>query len=159
MNDLVLNDMTGFESLSTHLDEIYISQLFDIYHQRLLSNIPVCQKLERRGISRETIEKHQIGFCDRTLNRYVPVLEHPDGAGFRGVLRRYGLTKINGHEVFRGCVVEPIYDNEAIVAACGIKLICPSRPAPRIIQWYRSQIYPFAINFALMRWGQRYVTN
>lgn len=159
MKEAIANDFEIFSHAATQLDEIYICQLFDIYHQRLVCNEQVCQKLARRGISFNTIKEKRIGYCDRKLNRYVPVLECPDGAGFRGVLRRHGLTKINGHEVFRGCIVEPVFDDDVIVAACGIKLICPSRPAPRIIQWYRTQIYPFPVNFELMRWGQRYVTN
>ncbi len=159
MNNMLFADEYAFDECSTQLDEIYISQLFEIYHQRLINNELACLKLARRGVNLDVIQKHHIGFCDRTLNRYIPAVETPDGAGFRGVLRRHGLTKINGHEVFRGCIVEPFFDNTTIVAACGIKLICPSRPAPRIIQWYREQIYSLPISFKLMQWGQRYVTD
>lgn len=151
----------AFEQMlaSPDVDDIYLKQLFDIYHQRLLANPGVCQKLARRGISMDSIEAHWIGYCDRTLNRYVPTSEQADGAGCRGALRRLGLTKVNGHEIFRGCIVEPLLEGDNIVAACGIKLICPSRPAPRIIQWYKYSVYTRAIKFHIMIWGRRYVAH
>ncbi|GAB3036691.1 hypothetical protein [Bowmanella dokdonensis] len=145
--------------MSVDIDELYLKQLFDIYHQRLLANAAACKKLARRGISMDTITSQQIGICDRKLNRYVQTSEKPDGAGFRGALRRLGLTKANGHEIFRGCIVEPVFDEGKLIAACGVKLRCPSRPAPRIIQWYRDCVYTHPIRFSIMVWGQRYVTH
>lgn len=125
----------AFEPMQPTIDlnNVYLKRLFDIYHQRLLANADACQKLARRGISMDSIEAHWIGYCDRTLNRYVPTSEHADGAGCRGALRRLGLIKVSGHEIFRGCIVEPVFEGETIIAACGVKLACPGRPAPRII--------------------------
>jgi hypothetical protein len=148
-----------FERMLTavNVDEMYIKQLFDIYHQRLISNAKVCKKLNRRGIGRNVIGTHYIGYCDRTLNRYVEKVDKPDGAGIRGALRRAELTKANGHELFRGCIVEPVFMDDMIIAACGIKLISPSRTAPRIIQWYKDSVYTQPISFQIMSWGMRYV--
>jgi hypothetical protein len=149
----------SLESMLTivNVDENYLHQLFDIYHQRLLHNQHLIDKLSRRGICREAIANNYIGVCDRSLNRYIDTSSKSEGAGFRGTLRRVGLTKENGHEVFRGCVVEPVYIDDRLVAVCGIKHICPSRKAPRIIQWYRDTIYELPINFFIMAWGVRYV--
>ncbi|MCL1043684.1 hypothetical protein L2712_18820 [Shewanella marisflavi] len=144
---------------SSNAEDSYLRQLFDIYHQRLLINPHVCQKLARQGISMDSIETHLIGYCDRTLNRYVSGASKVDGAGYRGTLRRMGLLKSSGHEIFRGCIVEPLFEGENIVAACGVKLNCPSRPAPRIIQWYRHRTYYHAVKFHLMIWGKRYVAH
>ena len=98
-----------FEALLSpvDLDETYLSQLFDIYHRRLMANPVACIKLHRRGITKEAIVACQIGLCDRTLNQYVKPYDTVEGGGFRGAMRRLGLTKKNGHELFRGCVVEP----------------------------------------------------
>ncbi|UXK09630.1 hypothetical protein N5094_05225 [Shewanella putrefaciens] len=150
-----------FEQMLPSIDvnDVYLKQLFDIYHQRLLANADACQKLARRGINMESIAYHHIGFCDRKLNRYVQTSDTPDGAGFRGALRRLGLIKVSGHEIFRGCIVEPVFDGDTIVAVCGVKLTCPSRPAPRIIQWYRHSVYVHPVRFNIMIWGIRYVTH
>ncbi|MEH8019551.1 hypothetical protein MN202_20135 [Rheinheimera muenzenbergensis] len=140
-------------------DNLYLMQLFDIYHQRLLANTDAMLKLVRRGINERVIQERKIGICDHKLNRYVKPIEHAEGAEFRGALRKLGLTNINGHELFRGCIVEAVHHNDSIVAACGVKLICPSRPAPRIIQWYRHSVYHAPVTFELMAWGKRYVTH
>jgi hypothetical protein len=157
MNIEVHNDEFEQVLASFDVDEIYLKQLFDIYHHRLLANAAACQKLARRGIDMDSITTLQIGYCDRKLNHYVPMSDQVDGAGFRGALRRLGLIKTNGHEIFRGCIVEPFWDGETIVAACGVKLSSPSRPAPRIIQWYRNCVYTRPVRFKIMKWGMHYV--
>ncbi|KUM52067.1 hypothetical protein [Rheinheimera sp. EpRS3] len=151
----------GFEQMlvSVDVDDIYVKQLFEIYHQRLITNPMVCQKLKLRGIGMDAILAFQMGYCDRKLNRYVQPSDKPDGAGFRGALRRLELTKANGHEIFRGCIVEPVFEGDRLIAACGVKLICPSRPASRIIQWYRNCVYTCPVRFNIMVWGKRYVTH
>ncbi|MDR7123105.1 hypothetical protein [Rheinheimera soli] len=150
-----------FEQMLTSVDvaDVYLKQLFDIYHQRLLANSNACQKLNRRGIPVDMIVAYRIGICDRKLNYYVQTSNRPDGAGFRGTLRRVGLTKPTGHEIFRGCIVEPVFEGDKLIAACGVKLICPSRPAPRIIQWYRQSVYITPVQFSIMAWGGRYATD
>lgn len=151
----------AFEPMQPTIDlnNVYLKRLFDIYHQRLLANADACQKLARRGISMENIKRLQIGFCDRKLNRYVQASDTLEGGGFRGALRRSGLIKVSGHEIFRGCIVEPVFEGETIIAACGVKLACPGRPAPRIILWYRYCIYTRPVRFNIMVWGERYVTH
>ena len=150
-----------FEALinTANLDDAYLSRLIDIYHQRLNNNEMALQKLSRFGISSEDIETHQLGYCDRTLNRYVKPLEHFEGAKFRGALRRNELTNENGHELFRGCIVEPVFENNILVAACGVKLLAPSRKAPRVIQWYRDTVYRYPVYFYIMAMGDYYVTH
>ncbi|MGB0898632.1 MAG: hypothetical protein ACPGSN_05210 [Psychrobium sp.] len=145
--------------VNTNLEDVYLNQLFDIYHQQLLGNSDAQIKLARRGISEQMIEQHQLGHCNRTLHHYVDDADTVDGGGFRGTLQSLALIKPEtGHELLRGCIIEPLLNEEGnIVAACGIKLICPSRPAPRIIQWFRYKHYPFAVQFQLMTWGKRYV--
>jgi hypothetical protein len=157
-NDFYIDE---FDQLLAPIEtqETYLKQLFTIYHQRLLSSPDVLRKLERRGISDEVVKTNLIGHCDRKLNRYISKSEKPDGAAFRGALRRVGLTSVHGHEIFRGCIVEPIFEDDKVIAAMGIKLICPSRPAPRILHWYREQIYTKPLSFKLMTWGKRYVTH
>ncbi|MCH2088285.1 MAG: hypothetical protein MK175_13960 [Pseudoalteromonas sp.] len=142
-----------------NIDEVYIKQLFDIYHSRLLNDATACNKLARRGISHEAIIQYHLGYCDRSLNRYIKTSSTAEGASFRHVLKCAGLITANGHEVFRGCIVEPIYHEGTLLAVCGIKLICPSRPAPRIIQWFNGAMYPKPLAFHLMKWGARYVTH
>lgn len=150
-----------FENMMTPvgMDEVYFSQLFDIYHKCLLDKPDTCAKLARRGISQETVLANCIGHCDRTLHKHVPPSDKIEGAAFRGALRRVGLTSIHGHEVFRGCIVEPMFADDRLIAAMGIKLICPSRPAPRIIYWFRDTVYTQPLNFSLTVWEERYVTH
>jgi len=152
--------ISEFEQMmvNANLEDVYINQLFDIYHQRLLSNTEAQIKLARRGISEQIIKQYRLGHCNRKLHNYIDCADTVEGGGFRGTLQSLALIKPTGHELLRGCIVEPVVDYDGnIIAACGIKLICPSRPAPRIIQWFRYKHYPFAVPFQLMTWGSRYV--
>lgn len=141
------------------MEDHYLNQLFNIYHQRLLANEEVCRELEDFGISLCVIKEHGIGYCDRTLNHYISTSAKNDGAAFRGTLRQFGLFKETGHELFRGCIVEPVFTDGIAVAACGIKLHKPNRPSPRLLQWYRYSVYLEPVIFHIMSWGKRYVTH
>ncbi|KZN60835.1 hypothetical protein [Pseudoalteromonas luteoviolacea] len=154
-------NLEEFEALINiaNLDDVFLSKVIEIYHQRLLNNESALQKLALLGISPENVKSHQLGYCDRTLNKYVKPLEHAEGANFRGALRRNELTNESGHELFRGCIVEPIFENNALVAVCGVKLLTPSKAAPRVIQWYRDTVYRYPVYFYIMTMAKHYVAH
>ncbi len=48
-----------------------------------------------------------MGYCNRSFGAILPRDRTNEGGAIRGCLKRYGLLKPSGHELFRGCVVVP----------------------------------------------------
>ena len=150
-----------FESmlLAIQSEDAFVRQLFDYYHQRLLSCVKVCHFLAAKGIGMTHIERCRLGYSDRTLNRFIRKADTVDGGAFRGCLRHFALLKLSGHELFSGCVVEPIFDDGHVVAACGIRTAFRvRRKAPSLLYWYRHDVYTRSLHFTLTEIGDSHVS-
>ncbi|WP_293751630.1 hypothetical protein [uncultured Paraglaciecola sp.] len=150
-----------FETMmvEVNVDDIFLHQLFDYYHQQLVSNTRVYQQLVASGLTETLIVTGKFGYCDRTLNRNIDRSVTSDGAAFRGSMRRLGLIKETGHELLRGCVVEPVFNDRGdVISACGVKLgKRVRRNAPNAIYWYRQDVYTELMQFTLSELGGQYV--
>ncbi len=154
-------DIPEYEAMiaAVSVDDIFLCQLFDYYHQQLVTNERVYGQLLASGFAETAISKGKFGYCDRTLNRNINRSVTNDGAAFRGCMRRLGLIKNTGHELLRGCVVEPIFsDSGDVISACGVKLSKRvRRNAPSAIYWYRQGVYTELMHFTLSALGGLYV--
>ncbi|HLG72584.1 MAG TPA: toprim domain-containing protein [Chloroflexota bacterium] len=75
----------------------------EFYHNRLLAEDQSLEYLDRRGISRDTIDRHGLGFARGSgLADYLRWRRLPVGAA-----RRAGLIRPSGGEVFAGRIVYP----------------------------------------------------
>lgn len=88
-----------------------LNQVVDFYHATLLESPEALAYLDKRGIgSRELIERHRLGFANRTLGYRLPGKQLKAGAEIRGRLQKIGLLRQSGHEHFNGCLVVPVFD-------------------------------------------------
>lgn len=119
------------------VDDLYIQQAFNYYHQRFLLDESIQIFVEHSSRIPDDIKSNiKIGYCDRTLGLEVANSRTFDGGAFRGSLQRFGLIKATGHELFRGCVVFPMMDKNGLYdTAVGY------RAAKRIRHWELSTIY------------------
>lgn len=125
-----------------NLDEMYLQQAFDFYHQRYLQS-----ELAKRFVAaspRINVELRTcplIGFCDRMLGKELPERRTFDGGAIRGSLQRQGLLMTSGHERFRGCVVFPELDAEQhIVAAVGFRVAVRLRHWDKpVVRWHKPE--------------------
>jgi DNA primase len=91
-----------------------VNQVIGYYHETLLASPEALAYLDRRGLrgvaGRELIERHRLGFANRTLGLRLPAAQVKAGAEIRGRLQKIGLLRASGHEHFNGCLVVPIFD-------------------------------------------------
>jgi DNA primase len=88
-----------------------LNQVVGYYHETLLASPEALAYLEQRGLaSRELIERHRLGFANRTLGYRLPAARVKAGAEVRGRLQKIGLLRASGHEHFNGCLVVPVFD-------------------------------------------------
>ena len=88
-----------------------LNQVMAYYHETLLASPEALAYLDKRGIgSLELIERHRLGFANRTLGLRLPVGQVKAGAEIRGRLQKIGLLRASGHEHFNGCLVVPVFD-------------------------------------------------
>lgn len=120
-----------------NLDDMYLQQVFEFYHQRYLQSELAQQFVARSPrISIELRQNAFVGFCDRSLGKELPERRTFDGGAIRGSLQRQGLLMTTGHERFRGCVVFPQWDaKEHIVAAVGYRI------AVRLRHWDKPVVH------------------
>jgi hypothetical protein len=154
-------DVSEFDVMivDVSVDDIFLHQLFDYYHQQLVVNKRVYEQLLALGLTETVINQGKFGYCDRTLNRHIKRSVTTDGGAFRGCMRRLGLIKETGHELLRGCMVEPVFNDKGeIISACGVKLgKRVRRNAPNAIYWYRQDVYTELMQFTLSELGGLYV--
>ncbi len=125
-----------------NLDEIYLHQVFDFYHQRYIQS-----ELAKQFVAASTrinVELRTcplIGFCDRTLGKELPERRTFDGGAIRGSLQRQGLLMTSGNERFRGCVVFPELDaQQNIVAAVGFRVAVRLRHWDKpVVRWHKPE--------------------
>jgi DNA primase len=93
-----------------------LNQVIGYYHETLLQSPEALTYLEKRGLgNRELIERHRLGFANRTLGLRLPAARVKAGAEIRGRLQQTGLLRESGHEHFNGCLVVPVFDVEGNV--------------------------------------------
>ncbi|MBO9492022.1 hypothetical protein J7384_16800 [Endozoicomonas sp. G2_1] len=124
-----------------NLDELHIRQAFDYYRNRFQKS-EVAQGLVESccAIDDALRENTMIGFCDRTMGRNIPRAKTAEGAAIRGSLQRVGLIKATGHELFRGCVVFPTYnDDGTVISAVGYRIGRVRSGDKPVVYWCRPE--------------------
>lgn len=107
-----------------------LDQVIGYYHETLLASPEALAYLQRRGIAdRELIERHRLGYANRTLGLRLPSTQLKAGAEVRGRLQKVGILRESGHEHFNGSLVVPVFDLQGhVVEAYGRKLLDNLRP-------------------------------
>ena len=110
-------------------DTTLMHQVVDFYHERLLKTPAALEYLDKRGMNDpEAIERHRLGFADRSLGLRLPDKNRKEGEAIRTRLQKLGLYRESGHEHFTGSVVVPIFDGERVVEMYGRKITPGLRP-------------------------------
>ena len=110
-------------------DASLMRQVVDYYHERLLKTPAALDYLRSRGLySEDAIERHRIGFADRSLGLRLPDKNRKEGEAIRTRLQKLGLYRESGHEHFNGSVVVPVFDGENVVEMYGRKITPNLRP-------------------------------
>jgi DNA primase catalytic core len=90
-------------------DQALLDQAIAYYQERLKQTPEALAYLARRGLDdAELIERHRIGFADRTLGLRLPEKTRKAGHEIRSRLQRLGLLRESGHEHFNGSIVIPV---------------------------------------------------
>lgn len=140
------------EMLFAEQEDRYLKDLLNYYHFRLLCNLTALQRLNELGLSMRLVNTKHLGYCDRTLNSLISNTKTRDAIAFRGCLQRLELIRPSGHELFRGCLVEPCYNKEnKLIAICGQRLNRITRPAPETIHWFKNRIFTLSLEFELTK--------
>lgn len=106
------------------LDNLHVDQAFE-YYNKCYQTSSVAKRFVNTCSRIDNILKSNpdIGYCDRTMGRRIPKARSPEGAAIWGSLRRSGLVRASGHELFRGCVVVPTYNDMGnVISAVGYRL-------------------------------------
>ncbi len=114
-----------------NIDDIYIQEMFDFYHQHYLQSTLAQEFVQHSERVPFQMQKTPlIGFVDRTLGTYISERSSYECGAIRGSLQRCGLIKATGHELFRGCVVFPDFnENHHVISVTGYRI------AKRIRHW------------------------
>jgi len=90
-------------------DQALLDQAIGYYQERLKQTPEALAYLARRGLDdAKLIERHRIGFADRTLGLRLPEKTRKAGHEIRSRLQRLGLLRESGHEHFNGSIVIPV---------------------------------------------------
>jgi DNA primase catalytic core len=90
-------------------DQALLDQAVGYYQERLKQTPEALAYLARRGLDdAELIERHRIGFADRTLGLRLPEKTRKAGHEIRSRLQKMGLLRESGHEHFNGSIVIPV---------------------------------------------------
>ena len=98
-------------------DQVFLGQVIEFYHRRLLNDYAAQDYLKKRGIlDNEAIKVHKIGFADRDLGRVIPNAQRKLGKDIRTRLADLGIYRAKtGHGHFNGCIVFPVIDTSGDV--------------------------------------------
>lgn len=97
-------------------DADLLRQITDYYCRELKESPEAVRYLEERGITlSETIDAFKIGFSNRTLGYRLQDKAWQAGRQIRERLQRLGILKDTGHELFRGSIVIPTFDEHGNV--------------------------------------------
>ncbi len=94
----------------TSTDAQVLKAVCDHYSTSLQANPAVLEYLAKRRISADAIEAFTLGFSDRSLGLQLPMGNRSAGALVRERLRKVGILKESGHEIFRGALTIPLTD-------------------------------------------------
>jgi len=124
-----------------NLDGLHIQQAFDYYQQRYRqSEFAQLFVKDSCRIDAGFRDSTIIGFCDRTMGKNIPMRKSPEGAAIRGSLQRCGLVRSTGHELFRGCIVFPVYDeNNNAISAIGYRIGRIRQGDKAIVYWHKPE--------------------
>lgn len=90
-------------------DQALMDQAIRYYQERLKQTPEALAYLARRGLDdAELIERHRLGFADRTLGLRLPEKTRKAGHEIRSRLQKLGLLRDSGHEHFNGSLVIPV---------------------------------------------------
>lgn len=90
-------------------DQVLMDQAIRYYQERLKQTPEALAYLARRGLDDvELIERHRLGFADRTLGLRLPEKTRKAGNEIRSRLQKLGLLRESGHEHFNGSIVIPV---------------------------------------------------
>ena len=119
--------------LTTLDDNELIHSVVRHYHERLHESPAALKYLETRNINAtDLIDQFQIGFVDRTLGHQFPSHQLKAGAEIRKRLKSLGILKASGHELFRGCIVVPFFDDDGhVVQIYGQRIDNVAKGTPR----------------------------
>lgn len=117
------------ERFTPHEDPLLLRQVFEYYHETLGRTPRALEYLRKRGLADpDVIDTFQIGFSNRTLGFRIPDAKTIEGGSIRGQLQRAGVLRPSGHELLRGSLVFPVFDeNKNVVDAYGRKITYPLR--------------------------------
>lgn len=97
-------------------DQVLLNQVIGYYHETLKAAPEALAYLKARGIDHpEAVEKHRLGYANRTLGLRLPNAQRVAGEKIRGQLERIGIVRASGHEHFTGSLVIPIMDEQGNV--------------------------------------------
>ncbi|GGW87323.1 hypothetical protein [Alteromonas halophila] len=118
----------------THIIERQAPMAVQFYHRSLLGSAkPMAFTHSILGLSRETIDEFNIGFCDRTLSLEFPYHKTREGIKLRGGFKRIGLLNgETGHETMRGCITLPLVTDGELVGLYGLRYSTPRRKQPSL---------------------------
>lgn len=124
-----------------NLDDLHIQQVFEYYQQRYqISSLAQQFVADNCRIDNEFITELSIGYCDRTMGTNIPKERTPEGAAIRGSLKRCGLVRPTGHELFRGCIVIPTVDNDgSIISAVGYRVGRLRNGDKSVVYWHKPE--------------------
>jgi DNA primase catalytic core len=78
-------------------DRALLAQVVGYYHETLKASPEALAYLERRGIgSQEAIDRHHLGFANRTLGLRLPEKNRKEGEAIRTRLQRLGVLRESG---------------------------------------------------------------
>ncbi len=101
-NGQVPNSITQNSQLKTRL----LNRVVSFYHKSFCEDTRAMEYLKLRGITDNSIfADFQIGFSNGTLLNTIP-----DEGNILDALKQLGILNDKGHEMFYGCVVFPVFD-------------------------------------------------
>ena len=124
-----------------NLDDLHIKQVFEYYEQRYIQS-ELAQQFVKSScrIDNQIGDSTVIGYCDRTMGKSIPKCRTSEGAAIRGSLQRCGLVRSSGHELFRGCIVFPLLDNDGnVMSAIGYRVGRIRGGHKAIVYWHKPE--------------------
>jgi DNA primase len=110
-------------------DHRLLDDVVNYYHRCLLDEPEaMAYVVEKRGLSRDVVERYRLGFCNRTLGLRLPEKNRAAGAEMRARLEQLGVFRSTGHEHFRGCITVPVVDGGLVRGLYGRKIDDGSKP-------------------------------
>jgi DNA primase catalytic core len=93
-----------------------LQRVTEFYHNTLKQNPDVQAYLEKRGLlNAELIDAFKLGFSNRSLHTKLASADTRTGKDQRAELVEVGLFHKTGHELFNGCLVVPVIDENGLV--------------------------------------------